>query len=63
MIVILSLFGNDVNIYVLYGAHFSMVDFLAKKWNAAQLIGNPLFIIMKKRCNTRDDKETITWTD
>ena len=36
---------------------FSTVDFLAKKWNAARLIGNPLFIIMKKRCNTRDDKE------
>ena len=28
------------------------LTFLAKKCNSARLIGNPLFIIMKKRCNT-----------
>ena len=36
---------------------FSLVDFFAKKWNTVRLIGNPLFIIMKKRGNTIEDKE------
>ena len=43
---------NSAPVFLVIRRSFSPVDFFAKKWNTARLIGNPFFIIMKKRGNT-----------